>query len=264
MTADASATPTPSDPWLKLTEELNAWAAEGLSAAFWWRDDDATTVTPALKRLLSISRIYGAPVGLAVIPRGAEPALAEELAAHPLVWVLQHGIAHVSHRTDPHSPNIELGGSRTLDELVAELPHSRRPLEAMFGERLIPVLVPPWNQIDPVLVEQLPALGYCGLSTSGPRQRRVAGLVETNGHINPINWAGGAHYAGTPAPMEQALRHLWLRRSGRADRNEPIGLLTHHLAMDEDSWTFVETFLAVTRGHPAARWADPRQAFELL
>ncbi len=41
-------------------------------ADFWWRDDDATTRTPALERLLALSTTPRLPLALAVIPAGVD------------------------------------------------------------------------------------------------------------------------------------------------------------------------------------------------
>ena len=42
--------------WDDLAEELDSWHGSGRCAAFWWRDDDAVRVTPALERLLALSK----------------------------------------------------------------------------------------------------------------------------------------------------------------------------------------------------------------
>ena len=71
----------PRADWPGLSAELDAWAAAGRTATFWWRDDDATAPTPELGRLLRLAGAHGAPLALAVIPAEAGPALAEALAA---------------------------------------------------------------------------------------------------------------------------------------------------------------------------------------
>lgn len=65
--------------WGELTAELDAWHRDGQCAHLWWRDDDATRVTPALVRLLDLSARHGIPVALAVIPRDADGELARHL-----------------------------------------------------------------------------------------------------------------------------------------------------------------------------------------
>jgi hypothetical protein len=51
--------------------------------------------------------------------------------------------------------------------------------------------------------------------------------------------------------------------SPRADPDEPSGLLTHHLVMDEAAWGFVSRLLATLGDHPSARWIAAEEAFHL-
>ena len=57
--------------WSALDEELARWRDTERAADFWWRDDDATALTPALERLLALSRRSDVPLALAVIPLAA-------------------------------------------------------------------------------------------------------------------------------------------------------------------------------------------------
>ncbi|TIT57545.1 MAG: polysaccharide deacetylase, partial [Mesorhizobium sp.] len=54
--------------WQPLVEELARWQRAGRKAEFWLRDDDAVDPTPALDRLLDLTRQFAVPVTLAVIP----------------------------------------------------------------------------------------------------------------------------------------------------------------------------------------------------
>ena len=45
------------------------------------------------------------------------------------------------------------------------------------------------------------------------------------------------------------------------DRDEPTGLLTHHLIQDKATDDFLYRLLRLTRGHPAARWLDAAEIF---
>lgn len=263
VTANSPGDELRSDPWLELVKELDEWRAVGLTARFWWRDDDAVAPTTALMRLVDLSVSYAIPLGLSVIPEGAEYDLAITVSQSKLISVLQHGIAH-KNNAPSGAVNIELGGSRNAAELANDLLLARSKLAKLFGPKLLPVLVPPWNLIEETLVAQLPELGYHGLSTAGPRRKRVERLVESNAHIQPITWAAGPpKFVGTQFAMKKALLHLRQRRYGEVEPEEPIGVLTHHLDSDEDTWAFVQCFLGLTRSHPAAIWISPTEAFGL-
>ena len=147
------------DAWDALTLELDQWGAEGRTAAFWWRDDDAVAPTPALDRLRSLSA--GIPIALAVIPAGATPELAAELRDWPESAVLQHGLSHANHETAP-AKKAELGAARPAAHVIADL---KTGWDMLASFDPLPVLVPPWNRISPDLIGQLPGLGYIGLST---------------------------------------------------------------------------------------------------
>jgi hypothetical protein len=233
--------------WDALRAELEEW--RGAEASFWWRDDDAVKETVELRRLLVLRETLGVPLALAVIPESAE-----RIDLPPAVDVLQHGWAHRNHGTDP---KMELGGRPTA-EIAAELRRGWDRLGALFAP--LPVMVPPWNRISPEVRESLPGLGYRGLSTFKPRRHNGA-LVEINTHLDIVDWSGARGFVGEERALGDVIRHLRARRLGEADRDEPTGLLTHHLAHDESCWRFVADFVAFTRAVPQARWRAARDIF---
>jgi hypothetical protein len=243
--------------WAALDAELDAWAAQGRQAVLWWRDDDAVSVTPALDRLLDGSRRYGIPLALAVIPRDAVPGL--DRALPPSVIVLQHGWAHLNHAA-PGEKKAELGDHRPLEQVAAELDLGWSRLVRMFGVCALPVLVPPWNRIGQGVAAALPSLGFGGLSTFGPRPRGPFAPARVNTHVDIIDWRRRC-FAGTVGCLETTVSHLSARRLGHADGDEPVGLLTHHLVHDDESWAFLDRFFARTRAHPAVTWASADRLF---
>ena len=52
--------------WSDLIDELDAWNAAGLTATFWWRDDDAVEPNEKLDRLLEVTATV--PIALSVWP----------------------------------------------------------------------------------------------------------------------------------------------------------------------------------------------------
>lgn len=258
LVADNRATDGGAAGWAALTAELDRWRAAGRVATFWWRDDDARSTGPALDRLLALRHTAGVPLALAVVPWGADRALAESLAGEADIAVLQHGWAHTN-IAHPGDRKIELGTTRPAAHIAAELAMG---LDALAGwPGFAPVLVPPWNRIAPVLVPLLPELHFTGLSTAKPRARLhpVRGLVQSNIHVDPIDWSTRA-FAGEARALAAATAHLAARRLGTVDADEPTGLLTHHLVQDEASWSFVARFLAATAAQ-GARWLSANDVF---
>jgi peptidoglycan/xylan/chitin deacetylase (PgdA/CDA1 family) len=248
--------------WADLDRELAAWDEAGRTATFWWRDDDATAPTPALDRLLRLAEAAAVPVALAVIPAGAEPALAAALRERPGATVLQHGYTHRNH-APPDVKKAELGPHRPRSDIAAELVRGRDRLRALFGARFRPVLVPPWNRIDPELAGTLPRLGFVALSTYGGSAKPFAasGMAIVDTHIDIIDWKADRGFLGEARALDLAVRHLAARRRGAVARGEPTGLLTHHHVHDSGAWAFIERFLARVGAHRAARWPDAAALF---
>jgi hypothetical protein len=244
--------------WAPLEAELDAWAATGRVARFWWRDDDAVEPTPALERLLALAG--PTPLALAVIPDRAVGSLVRRLSSENHVTVLQHGIAHANH-APPTAKKAELGPARSATTQAGALATARRRLEALFGPRFMPVLVPPWNRIADDLVPLLPHAGFVGLSTAGPRRRAQAapGLVQVNTHLDPIDWHGTRQGRPSAELVAETVRHLRARRLDAAADPEPLGLLTHHLLGDAAVERFAAELATLVRGHPGATWVSARE-----
>jgi|FEC22Drversion2_1045045.scaffolds.fasta_scaffold00400_3 peptidoglycan/xylan/chitin deacetylase (PgdA/CDA1 family) len=223
--------------WRDLQDEAARWAEAGRAADLWWRDDDAANAGPSLDRLLAIHRDTGVPLALAVVPAKATAALAERLAREPGVDLLQHGYAHVNHAAALEK-KIELGLQRPAMLVLGELGTGRMALERLFGKRPLTVLVPPWNRIAPALVPTLPEIGFTGLSTFGLRQRShpVKGLLAVNTHVDLIDWKN-QRFVGEAVALGALVSALSRARTS----GEPIGMLSHHLAMDAEAWDFLRS-----------------------
>lgn len=246
--------------WDRLTRELDLWVAAGMGADFWWRDDDAHGPSPALARLVETAR--GVPLGLAVVPAKLVDGLASFIEDNGNLIVLQHGYAHQNH-AGPSDDKIELGPQRPMAHTLGDLATGWARLEAVFGARALPVLVPPWNRLAPGLVPLLPEIGYRGLSTYGARKRAepVAHLVQVNTHVDIIDWHGSRGFLGEDAVLGCMVDVLARRRTGQTDPAEPTGILTHHLVHDEASWAFLRRLAALVEAHGAACWRRPADIF---
>lgn len=248
-----------SNALVPLLKELDAWSLAGRDALFWWRDDDAAHPCPELDELLNMTNRYGAPCGLAAIPARVGEPLARRLESEPLIWILQHGLAHVNHAPKGNGA-WELGLHRPLPQVLADLRQGRDILSGLFGKRFVPVVVPPWNRMDPALWPELPGLGIRGVSAgyrrSGPTPPpgvRVVGVP-----CDLLDWESGlARFSGETRCVADLVEHLQRKRTGEHDPLLPSGILTHHLEMDRAAWNFFETLATALARHPAARWAVP-------
>lgn len=247
--------------WSALDAALGRAGDRGRQVPLWWRDDDATSHTKALDRLLALARRARLPVALAVIPARLEASLAERLADEPLASALVHGLSHANHATQGEK-KAEFGSHRLPEALAAEAGLGLRQAEAALAARLLPVFVPPWNRIAPALVPALPGLGYEGLSAFGPRTERepIPGLVTANAHVDPIDWHGTRSLLD-PSFLVAALAQAIDRASFGRGKPEPVGILTHHLVHDEAVWRFCEDLLDRLSRSPHIRYPLVKEIF---
>lgn len=192
----------------------------------WWRDDDAGPDDPATNRFADFAKRMGLPVGVAVIPKLLDEETAEIVIACPHMTVLQHGFSH-QNNGPPGGKKIELGGGIDRSVLIGQLRAGRERLEAAFGDRLVPIMVPPWNRIDPDVAELCARAGWTGLSTYGPRGETGPDRpYQINTHLDLVDWQG----TGQQKPFDV----LWQEWLALRDLGEPIGLLSHHLIMSNE------------------------------
>jgi hypothetical protein len=240
--------------WRELEANLDAIAARGEAIRLWWRDDDAGRDEAALDRLLELAARRDLPLALAVVPLWLAAPVQALIAASAQATVLQHGFAHANH-APPGAKSIELG-AREPATIAAELSRGQAVLLDAFGATFLTVLVPPWNRLEPELVDRLTACGFSGLSTFGRRPNHAAapGLAQVNTHLDPIDWHGSPLFVGEAAALGRLVAVL--------DPDEPIGILSHHLAMDEPGWRFLERLLGILTRHPATRLCPAGELFE--
>lgn len=239
--------------WSPLERELDRWTRQGLALPLWWRDDDAVEPTSALDRLAGISERLALPVHLAVIPARAQPELAAALP--PRLIPVVHGWSHTSH-APADQKKAEFGAHRPLAALRGDAERGLKRLRGLFGPRLVPMFVPPWNRVSEDLLPHLAGLGFAAISTFKPRQAPLAapGLMRINTHLDPIAWHAGRGLVDPQALIAQVARQLADRRARRVDPAEPYGILSHHLVHDDAIWTFTETLLSRLLAGPGLPW----------
>lgn len=229
----------------ELERELREWQLAGTTARFWWRDDDAVSDTPALRSLLALAEEIRTVVGLAVIPERADDALVNLVATAPCrVW--QHGWRHSWHS------HGEFGEGRDLESMMAEAQNGQLALDRMFGKAgWQRVFVPPWHALSVPFKMLLPSLGYLGLSAGCPLTRPLRTVAEVNAEIDVMNWTERKLHDYNKI-SKMLVEQLLLRRRGQTPLDAPIGLLTHHLAFDDEAWGFVGELLRFLGSHTAA------------
>ncbi|MDX0319654.1 polysaccharide deacetylase [Sinorhizobium meliloti] len=241
--------------WQTLANRLDRLQETGGSIDFWLRDDDAVEPTAALHRLLDLTDRFSVPVSLAVIPAHTDERLSRCLAGRPHVDVAVHGWSHQNHAPVTEKRQ-ELGGHRSREMVAADLRAGWARLRSLYPTAMVPLLVPPWNRIDPGLVAGLHEIGFRALSVFGPEEGaksaalRVPGLQLINAHVDVMDW----HGTRGCRPYGEILRDIDSRLDEIEKGGGTVGILTHHLVHDESVWEFLSGLFDVTASHAACRW----------
>ena len=241
--------------WCALERELDLWPANRL--VFWWRDDDVTSDTPALRQLLELRRRLDIPLAMSVIPAAVEKSLVAPLSVEPAIAILQHGWNHADHgRRGKYK--AEFGEGRDRGEVLAQLIAGRSFLEQLFPGRLLPVLAPPFDYLSRHLVGVVREAGYRHVSVRG--DFAVRSISSRNVHADLIEW--DREIAADPAAVVRSLvAALRLRRFGIVRQSAPIGINTHHLQHDDEIWALNERVLTLLRSHRAVSFQPLEAVF---
>ncbi|MDB5414034.1 MAG: hypothetical protein JWR10_2369 [Rubritepida sp.] len=247
--------------WWRLGRELDRWAAAGHKPRLWWRDDDACDGTPALERLVELSERFKLPLVLAVIPlagpREGLQRLAELLGERRAVFTCQHGVTH-ENRRHPGEADTEFRADEAPERIAEELVLGRSRMAVFPGH--LPLYVPPWNAAHRALLAALPLAGFTAFS--GSEETALPGLALRQAHaqLDPLRWKPTPCFRGHGRCLSRLRRLLRTRRRMRAWR-EPIGLLTHHLVHDPETWIFLEGLLTYLHADLRVQWPSPADMF---
>ncbi|WP_297513926.1 polysaccharide deacetylase family protein [uncultured Caulobacter sp.] len=227
---------------LILGPELRRWAKAGRAPVLWWRDDDARVPTGALEQLLSVSRRHAAPLTLAVIAGPSLPLLVRRLEGEKTVEIAVHGFKHVNRqaRGQGFGEIVEDDG---IDWVRGQL---LATVAAFHRAGAAPSLfVPPWNNLRPQLLAALPGSSLTAVS-GFDQPRSTDGVPRLDAHLDVLRWKGGGRFRGSWRFLSR-MRRLMAQRRLAGDWDQPIGLLTHHLDHDRETWLFLEWFLGAFR-----------------
>jgi hypothetical protein len=239
--------------WQPLEDELAHWRGAGMRAQLWLRDDDAVRPSPALDRLIDLAGKFDVPVALAIIPSRTGPELARRLDKARHIHPVIHGWSHANH-APPSEKKQELGPHRARDIVLGELSMGLARLSDLHGEHLVPMLVPPWNRIDPSLLDDLPALGFAGLSAFGHKLASRPKLPVVNTHIDIVDSHVGNACRDRGMLVTSLVKEL---AQSRAGGGRPVGILSHHLVSDEEAFRFLRELFTEAAQSAVVRWRTP-------
>lgn len=218
---------------VKVEAELARWRSLRARPRLWWRDDDVRTPSPALDRLLTLAA--GRPLALAVIPDGALEDLAKRIGREKNVSIGQHGVDHTNRRPPGQTPS-EYPSPPSAEQVSARILVARdRLLDAGLKPSFY---TPPWNAVDPHLSKAVLRAGIPVLS-AGAETPVYADLLSLPAEVDVLRWKGPPRFKGALRVMSALNRALAARRLS-GDLARPVGLLTHHLDHDAETWRFLD------------------------
>ncbi len=230
-----------------LTDALDEHTRNGgAPVQFWLRDDDAIEPSAALDTLLELTHRFSVPLSLAVIPMHTGNALVSKLHDFPHASVSVHGWSHENYAPATEKKQ-ELGAHRPIDAIIAELSLGFNQLLDAYGERFVPMLVPPWNRVHTSVVSELHGIGFKALSTFADISHDSIAMLNT--HVDIIDWKGTR---GGRDPDQLVLESMTQVQK----RLQPIGLLTHHLVHDDAAWQFLEFFFKGIASRDDVTWVS--------
>lgn len=241
----------PEQAWRRLGLELARWEALGRACRLWWRDDDATEVTPPLERLVALSRAARAPLLLSVIPSPTAAEILPLIAGAP-IGVAQHGVDHHNRLRLPR--HAQFRAREPASWVAGELLRAGAHLRGRPG--VLPIYVAPWNRLSANLLAALPAAGFEVVSAFGGPVRAYPGLVRVDAHLDLFRWAPAPAFRGVVLCLHTLRLALRRRRLAQA-WGEPVGVLTHHLRLEAEAWDFLETLIPRLSAAPAVTWLRP-------
>jgi predicted deacetylase len=228
---------------LALGSELHLWAKAGRTPVLWWRDDDAREPTPALERLLDLSRRHDAPLTVAAIAGPNLASLVHRCQEQPDIEIAVHGFQHVNRQPEGEGFG-EIIDADSTDWVRAQL---RATVMRFHRAGATPTLfVPPWNNLRPQLIAALSDTPIRAVSGFAQSLSEADGVTRLDAHLDVLRWKGGARFRGTWRFVSR-MRKLLAQRRVTGQWDQPIGLLTHHLDHDDDAWRFLDRFLATFR-----------------
>ena len=231
--------------WRALEEELDAWRYSGRKAVMWWRDDDAVQQTASIDHLFAMGSHFAIPIALAVIPAKVDRSLASVVQGRD-VTIFQHGWDHKNHAL-PAAYKAELAVGRAAEEVREQLWNGWSRLVSLFADRLLPVLVPPFNQLDPNLAQVIrAAYQFVSLHSDFNDVR----ITSVNVHCDIMDWRMDDAVSEDTVALQLATA-LRLRRYHLVPLSRPIGILTHHLDHNDAAWSLLDLLLLGCEGMTA-------------
>jgi hypothetical protein len=229
--------------------------------SFWWRDDDVggdgwnilrrMEHERRLEDMLALLARYGIPAVFAVVPyklrlySSGQIKLLKKYGA----YAAMHGICH-RNNAKPGCNASEFPSGCDVEAAVSKILKHKRELEEIFGDRMLPIFVPPWNTLCGELEARLRASGFSAVSKYN---RPACEHADDNVDVDFIDWQK-RDLRGERDILADLIALL------RNDDIRVIGLMNHHKVVTRrGSIFFDKLFSTLARHHDNAAWIVPHR-----
>ena len=83
-------------------------------------------------------------------------------------------------------------------------------------------------------------------------------MQQINTHVDLVDWKSGGGFTGEEACLAVLVASL---ARARTESGEPVGILSHHLAMDDRAWDFLRLLWERTRAMSGMRVRSAHELF---
>ena len=236
-----------------LREVLDQGTRQNRKINVFFRADDIARVDESFSRLMHLFLSSRTPLCLAVVPGWLEENEWKEMQQFNPVnssWCWhQHGWSHTNH--EAHGKKNEFGPSRSRDDVFHDLDKGRKHLTALLGDLFYPVFTPPWNRCSTFTLELLEKLDFRAVSRSLHAKPLYQGklpdlAINVDLHTRKEkDWQEGWNQLLTDFRLAAC--------SGR------IGLMLHHLKMNDAAFEFLSFLLSLLHENPATVFTTFRE-----
>lgn len=212
----------------------------------WWRDDDVSAVGSRLRlisnltyavrldKILALVTKYAIPSYFAVIPHNFSSRGGKQIRLLKKygVNIALHGITHMNNSSSNISS--EFPDDCNLEATAKVIQNYREEFSGIFANKLLPIFVPPWNNISPKLEKKLLDTGFTAISKMNTANTEYS---ADNVDIDVVDWST------RELREESAILNdiIFLINSGR----KRIGIMNHHKVIHGRGFIFFDNLFKV-------------------
>lgn len=224
----------------------------GQQVQVFFRADDIGRPDPAFTQMMELFLQHEVPLCLAVVPKWLTREHWQAMACffpEKKLWCWhQHGYAHINH--EPMGKKNEFGPSRSRVAQQKDLLDGQQHLAEIMGDLVCPVFTPPWNRCCNITLELLRELRFAAVSRSTGGEGIVPGFPDVFVTLDL--------HTGKAREVHQAAERV-LRECRQGVASGRLGVMLHHLRMNEQAFSFLARFIDILKRQQGVRFVTFRE-----